>query len=62
MNRNYVEVVPNKERRASCICCPSTEEIPDLWDVRFVFGNYTSVIKMCEKHLRELRNQIDKIF
>jgi hypothetical protein len=62
MYKSYVEVAESEERYASCNCCPSTEETPKLWDIRFVFGNHTTLIKMCEKHLKGLRNEIDKTF
>lgn len=62
MFRNYVEVTENTERHASCNCCSVSVNNPKLWDIRFVFGNQTNLIKMCEIHLKELRNEIDKAF
>lgn len=57
--KGYVEITENRERHASCNCCSSREETPRLWDVRFVFGGHTTLIKLCEKHLKEMSNQVD---
>lgn len=53
-----VSVNENTERYASCNCCGSRDETPKLWDVRFTFNVNTQLVKLCEKHLTELKSEI----
>jgi len=34
-------------------------ETPKLWDVQFTFGSHLEIVKLCELHLKSLKNEID---
>ena len=55
-----IRIEENQERHASCNCCSALEEVPRLWDIRFTFGGSSTLIKVCEKHLKELENEIER--
>ena len=58
--KGYIEITKSGDRYSLCNCCESKDERYPTYDVRFVYGISTTVIKLCEEHLREMRNQADK--
>ena len=59
--KGYVEIVENKERYRSCNCCSSKQGSENFWDVRFVIGNSTSLIVLCDVHLEQMKEQVNII-
>lgn len=59
MVKNYISISENTKLSTSCICCEIQYEIPKLWDVQFTFGSHVEIVKLCEMHLKSLKNEID---
>lgn len=57
---NGIIVKENTLAFRSCACCGSLETATKLWDIHFTLANATRITILCEKHLNDLKNQIDK--
>ncbi|MEL3959670.1 hypothetical protein NST17_21175 [Caldifermentibacillus hisashii] len=60
MSDGKVEIQINTNKFDACNCCASIERPNQLWDVEFKFNNHTTIIRLCEKHLEQLRDEVTK--
>jgi len=59
MVNSYISINENTKLSTSCICCEIQNKTPKLWDVQFSFGSHMEIVKLCEMHLKSLKNEID---
>lgn len=59
MVKNYISISENTKLSTSCICCDIQNETPKLWDVQFTYGSHVEIVKLCEIHLKDLKNEVD---
>lgn len=58
-----ITVIPNDEKNVECNCCDWRERETDqrLWKLSIKTGNRSNVFRLCDKHLQELRGEIDQV-
>lgn len=61
MRRGRVEIRRNEERYVSCNCCSSSIEHDELWEIDFVMYYGTSRMRVCNDHLRQLKEEIERV-
>lgn len=57
--KNYISISENTQLPSTCICCDMQNETPKLWDVQFTYGSHVELVKLCEMHLKDLKNKVD---
>ena len=58
--RGRVAIKKNEERYASCNCCSSSIEHDELWEIDFVMYYGTTKMRVCNVHLRQLKEEIER--
>jgi hypothetical protein len=60
MKMKKIEIGNVSSRHDECNCCSYNERIEgeQIFELRFKMGNLTQVVKLCNRHLNELKETI----
>ncbi|WP_374718330.1 hypothetical protein [Neobacillus sp.] len=53
-----IEIGVAQSKYADCNCCSYKERLEEdvIYELRFKIGNLTQVVKLCDRHIEELKN------